>query len=241
MTSTAIMDRDLEAVSAHERGIGVLQEAGQEFRSIREAIDGMAERRAEDVFLISPETGRVLTFAGMRRNARAVSARLRKAGLDRGDKAAFLMDNGVFTAQLFLGTMYAGLVSVPLNVRAGIAQLASTLEHCEAKVVFVEDQYKALAKEALAGAACAPELISADVDSLAEESVTQFEDPPWGPPAGEDPALLMYSSGSVGRPKAAIHTHRSVLAHGRNSILSHRLTPTDRSLSSRDGKSSRCR
>ena len=40
----------------------------------------------------------------------------------------------------------------------------------------------------------------------------------------------MYSSGTTGQPKGAVHTHRSVLAHGRNSILSHQLTAADRSL-----------
>ena len=49
-------------------------------------------------------------------------------------------------------------MSVPLNVRAGVSQLSYTLDHCDAKVVFVEPQYAALLKEVLAGvrrASCA--------------------------------------------------------------------------------------
>ena len=49
-------------------------------------------------------------------------------------------------------------------------------------------------------------------------------------PGAEDAALLMYSSGTTGQPKGAVHTHKSILAHGRNSILSHELTAADRSL-----------
>ena len=64
-------------------------------------------------------------------------------GLERGDKVAFLMDNGLVTAQLFLGTMYGGFVAVPLNVRAGVTQLSYMLDHCDAKLVFAEDQYTA--------------------------------------------------------------------------------------------------
>ena len=73
----------------------------------------------------------------------------REMGLEHGDKIAFLMDNGLFTAQLFLGAMYGGFVSVPLNVRAGVSQLSYMLEHCDAKIVFVASQYASLIKEVM--------------------------------------------------------------------------------------------
>ena len=79
-----------------------------EIGTVRELIDRMASTQGEAAFLISPETGRVLTFAGLQEQSRAISARLRQAGLERGDKVAFLLDNGLFTVQLFLGTMYGG-------------------------------------------------------------------------------------------------------------------------------------
>lgn len=52
-----------------------------ETSSIREAVDLLALRQGEAVFLISPETGRVLTFAGLREQSLAISARLHEAGL----------------------------------------------------------------------------------------------------------------------------------------------------------------
>jgi amino acid adenylation domain-containing protein len=201
-----------------------------EIGSIRAAIDWMAHKQGEAVFLISPETGRALTFADLRKQSLALWARLHGAGLERGDKVALLMDNGLFAVQLFLGTMYAGLVSVPLNVRAGAAQLAAMLDHCDAQAIFVEDQYKAIADEALSGIGRAPRVIAADIDSFADAAACPFAGPAPAAPTGEDPALLMYSSGTVGEPKAAIHSHRTLLAHGRNSILSHELSGADRSL-----------
>ena len=68
-------------------------------------------------------------------------------GLERGDKIAFMMDNGLFTAGLFLGAMYGGFVPVPLNVRAGRSQLAYMLDHSDAKVVFVSDEYHQVIEE----------------------------------------------------------------------------------------------
>jgi amino acid adenylation domain-containing protein len=199
-------------------------------KSVRQVIDRMALTQSDAAFLISPETERLLTFAGLQEQSRAVASRLQEAGLQRGDKVALVMGNGLFTVQLFLGTMYAGLVSVPLDVRAGAAQLAATLEHCDAKLIFAEEQYRAVVEAAVAGMDRATLVITADIDSFANEIVMPLDDPPSTAPKGEDPALLMYTSGSVGRPKAAVHSHRTLLAHGRNCVRSHELSSTDRSL-----------
>ena len=80
-----------------------------------------------------PQTGRALTFRGLREQCLHLCLRFQQMGLEHGDKIALLMDNGLFTAQLFLGAMYGGFVSVPLNVRGGVAQLSYTLDHCDAK------------------------------------------------------------------------------------------------------------
>ena len=73
-------------------------------------------------------------------------------------------------------------------------------------------------------------MITADAAAFATDETAPLDGVPFGPLAAEDVALLMYTSGSVGRPKAAIHSHRTILAHGRNSMGSHRLTSADRSL-----------
>src|ERR1700744_2634623 len=106
---------------------------GNDVRTLRELIDQRAAHAPDRAFLVSPETGRDVTFAGLRAQSRLLDAQLRAGGVRPGDKVAILMDNGVFTAQLFLGVMYGGYVAVPLNVRAGVSQLAYTLAHCEAK------------------------------------------------------------------------------------------------------------
>src|SRR6516165_5936046 len=135
-----------------------------EVMTIRDLIDQMAGTQPDDAFLISPETGRMLTFKGLQEQAHRLHWRFRQMGLEYGDKIALLTDNGLFTAQLFLGAMYGGFVSVPLNVRAGVSQLSYTLDHCDAKVVFVEEKYTGLITEVLAGVRRAVRVIPAEVD-----------------------------------------------------------------------------
>src|SRR5271154_1949717 len=123
---------------------GALMITTDQIKTLRELIDTMAQKQPEATFLISPGTGHTVSFRQLQKQSQIVSSQLSQAGLTHGDKVALLMDNGVFTAQLFLGTMYGGFVSVPLNVRAGVSQLSYTLDHCDAKVVFVSGSYSEL-------------------------------------------------------------------------------------------------
>ena len=203
--------------------------ADNKISTIQELLDWMAQTRPGSAFLISPETGQEVTFQKLQEHARLLSSELLQAGLEPGDKIAFLLDNGLFTAQLFLGVMYGGFVAVPLNVRAGVSQLSYTLDHCDAKVVYVSEDYRTLIQEVMANVQRTVQVISTDVDNFVPDggAPDALELPSPGP---EDPALLMYTSGSTGQPKAAIHSHRTVLSHGRNSISSHQLSSSDRSL-----------
>ena len=198
--------------------------------TIRELIEQRARVAPEASFLINAETGRTLTFRELNQQSILLSNLLREAGLERGDKVAFLMDNGLFTAQLFLGAMYGGFVVVPLNVRAGVSQLSFTLDHCDAQVVYVDQEYRSLIEEVMASIRRTVRVIFADVDSL--QAAPEMPAIPAEPvaPEAEDPALLMYTSGSTGQPRAAIHSHRTILAGARNSIAAHQLSSSDRSL-----------
>jgi acyl-CoA synthetase (AMP-forming)/AMP-acid ligase II len=198
--------------------------------TIREALDAQARARGASVFLVSPETGRALTFLDVERDSVLLGAMLRAAGLTAGDKVALLMDNGLATAELFLGAMYSGFVAVPLNVRAGAASLSYMLEHCDARVIFVSEAYRGLLAEAMESVRREMRVIEADGDGRLPsfEAVTGTEAPFEVGPG--DAAMLIYSSGSTGKPKGAIHTHSSVVAHGQNSIAAHELSETDRSL-----------
>ncbi len=198
--------------------------------TLRELIDHMGASKPNDAFLISAETGRSLTFGDIARLARGLSARLVRLGLTRGDKVALMMNNGLDAATVFLGSMYAGFVIVPINVRAGASQIGYTLEHSDAKIVFVVEEYRSLLDDARAEARRSIEVVRGDLESGLADDTSALDLPPANAVAPEDPAMLMYTSGSTGRPKGAVHTQRAVLAHAHNSILAHKLTEADRSL-----------
>ena len=132
--------------------------------TVRALIDRMAESRPEAVYLLSPETGLDWTYQELRRQSNRLGQKLCELGFGAGDKIAFMMDNGLFTAGLFLGAMYGGFVPVPLNVRAGRSQLAYMLDHSDAKVVFVSDEYHQVIEELRGEVGRDLVVIRADVD-----------------------------------------------------------------------------
>ena len=198
--------------------------------TVRELIDRMAAFQFGRPFLISPETGRSITYDGLQHQLLHIAGYFRELGLSPGDKIALLMDNGLFAIELFLGAMYSGLVCVPLNVRAGLTQLSFMINDCDANVMFVGDKYKELSETALTDVRRPIKVVAADIDACSPVADLSSMLEALTPISPEDPALLIYSSGSTGLPKGAVHTHRSVLAHGRNAAQSHELTAADRSL-----------
>jgi len=200
--------------------------------TIRELIDAWAEAAPEHVFLVAPETGKELTVGELHELVRFVAARLGDLGLEKGDKAAFLLDNGLWTTVLFLGAMYAGRVIVPLNAVAGPDQLAYVLEHSDSKIVFVNDQYAEKFASVIDGASARVQAIAADED--AGPAWPQVANPeridPLPPLVTGDEAVLIYTSGTTGRPKGVLLSHANAIAGGANTAGAHRLSAQDRAL-----------
>ena len=206
--------------------------AGNSPRGIRALIDRNAARWPRRTFLAAPETGRVLTFAGLQRQARLLGAYLASRGLRPGDRVALLAHNSYQSALLFLAIMANGMVSVPLNLLAGAAQLRYVLEHSGAKLAFVARECEAQLAAAMQGGAPALDAIVFDADAASlfvDGGLRAWQTPA---PAEGDAALLMYTSGTTGKPKGVALTHRNIVSGGLYTALAHDLTRDDRVLCS---------
>lgn len=202
-------------------------------RTIRFFVEKWAEESPEKVFLFAPEAGLELTYAGLRDESVRLGKYLMKLGVGKGDKVSFMMGNGYQTAQLFLGTMYAGVVVAPLNLMSQPSQLTYVLDHSDTKVVFhTPDQ-----KERLAAAAKGVDrdILFHEVDLDARSVVPKGENlsgTELPDVEEEDDALLLYTSGTTGVPKGVILSHKNMVAGGEYTAMAHELTSEDRALCS---------
>ena len=200
--------------------------------TLADALAGHLAQQPDRTFLISPETGRKLTYRELDWQARVLARWLRMAGLQPGDKVGLYLHNAYQTALLFLGTMLGGYVIAPLNLLSQRSQLAYVIGNCDGKVLVTSREYEKPLAEALEEVRRPVQVVVIDPDAtdLFLEDKLPSQAPVHVRPS--DPALLMYTSGTTGTPKGALLSHANLVAAGACVSGWHGLTPQDRCLSS---------
>jgi long-chain acyl-CoA synthetase len=140
------------------------------------------------------------------RQSGAVARGLLKRGLQRGDRVAILSANRAEFLFTFLGTMQAGLVSVPVNWKLPAETVAYIVSDCDAKLVIGDDARLALAPDNVPKISFDRDYASfIDGGLEGEGPFTSLKMKP------EESALFLYTSGSTGRPKGVVLSHYSHL------------------------------
>jgi acyl-CoA synthetase (AMP-forming)/AMP-acid ligase II len=161
------------------------------------------------------------TFDGLaRRIAAALAPRVAK-----GDRLGILAGNGVWHAAMLFAAARLGAVLVPLNWRLTAAELAYQLDDCAPSIV-VFDAANAHVARNLGEARPDTEWMPLDETSGSGPTLASLanaalpEDAPVRETGPDDGFLILYTSGTTGRPKGALHTHGSSLAWCRSTIAS---------------------
>lgn len=204
-----------------------------EMQTLRYTIDRRAKESADRIFMIAPEPGLFLSYGQLRRDAERLGRYLLRLGLNKGDKVSFMLGNGYQTAKIFLGAMYAGFVAAPLNLLAQPSQLEYVIGHSDTRLVFVEETHRPALEKAVKDIDREINIISIDIDAASIVAGDADFSPIDLPDVSEaDEALLLYTSGTTGRPKGVVLTHQNLMAGGRFTAMAHALTAADRALCS---------
>jgi len=183
--------------------------------------------------ITDPEATAIETLSGERisygdlvaRTGRMANA-LVSLGVQPGDRVAVQVEKSVEAIILYLATVRAGAVFLPLNTGYTPTEIEYFIGDA-APVVFVCDPAKA---EALAEAAGSARLMTLGADgqgSLSDATEGQPEDFATVPRASDDLAALLYTSGTTGRSKGAMLTHGNLVSNTRALIEAWEYGPTD--------------
>jgi fatty-acyl-CoA synthase len=166
--------------------------------------------------------GKAISYAALAAAVDARAAALAARGVGRGDRVAFLGANHPAQLVLLFACARLGAVQVPLNWRLAPPELRWILEDCGASAVFALTE-----TEALARAAAPPGCAVLDAEEAAPAPAAPSA---LASGAEDDPVLLVYTSGTTGRPKGAVLDQRALLFNALNGIHLQALCAADRVL-----------
>jgi fatty-acyl-CoA synthase len=159
------------------------------------------------------------------RVSRLASA-LRRAGLEKGDRVAFLAPNIPPLLEAHFGVPAAGGVLVALNYRLNAPDIAEILDHSGARFLFVDREFEHLADGAERVRTVRIDDTGAPDDPYEEFLAEGSPEPVQRVLEDEDEAIsINYTSGTTGRPKGAVYHHRGAYLNALGEVIETGLTP----------------
>ncbi len=197
-------------------------------RNLADLLAGTAARHADAPALVHEQ--RTLTWSELDRDASAVAAGLHERGLRPGQRVVLVLPTSVAFAQVYLGVLRAGGVAVPVNPSLTVGELARTVARAEAFAVVAGGTALGAVRQAVSGVADAltdpppelahlavPRLVVAGTSLPGEDALDDLlasaASPPPPPTGGEDPAVMLFTSGASADPRAAVLSHRALVAN----------------------------
>jgi len=193
----------------------------------------LEDAEAKDRFAVVAEREdgavRRVTYAQLGDEVRSVAAGLLALGLGRGDRIGLLMENGIEATVSLLAIAYIGAISVPLFSGFGADAISARLHSCSARGLIATSGFQRrgsfvdVRATVVAARAKLPDLSmvvmkrspedpsSEDVDAAYHrwESLRRpsAEAPPSSRMSPNDPFMVIFTSGTTGKPKGAVHVH----------------------------------
>ncbi|ANW02585.1 class I adenylate-forming enzyme family protein [Bradyrhizobium icense] len=173
-----------------------------------------------------------MTWREVAQQSAQIAAGFQKLGLQRGDRVALLLGNRIEFVLAMLGAAHAGLVTVLLSTRQQKPEIAYVLTDCGAKLLI----HEAMLADRVPDAGEIPDVIhriTVDDDPRLSRFSELADNAPLAAPVEvgeEDTAMILYTSGTTGRPKGAMLAHCTIIHSAMVFVSCLKLTAGDRSI-----------
>ncbi len=163
--------------------------------------------------------GMDISYAELWRRIEHASGALAALDIRRGDRVAIIAYNCPEILVLLLAAARLGAMMVPLNWRLTVAEHRLIVADCTPKLLFAEDEWRAHAEQ-----------LGVPVQALSDlaAAAAPGETPTHGSDA--DDALIVYTSGTTGKPKGAVLTQAGLIWNAYNAIAAHDMGQQDHAL-----------
>ncbi len=194
----------------HHFGNRVIRCFSQRAGSIDELFLRAVERYPEQEAIVGP-SGERITYHALNERVDRIAAAFAARGLVAGDRIALLVSNDPAFVITLLAAARLNAIVAPLNIREQTPELEFALNQCGAKMIV----HEASLAERLPAPAALPQLqlrfaVNGDANGSASFALLEKSDAAKVKPASvneEDVAVILYTSGTTGKPKGATLTH----------------------------------
>jgi malonyl-CoA/methylmalonyl-CoA synthetase len=167
-----------------------------------------------------PDGVRAITFNEIDARANRMAHALAARGLTRGDRLCVHLANRIDFLDLFLACVRLGVIFVPINVLYREREIAHMVSDAEPRFSISSGEHLALFGDRTV----------VDIETIAAEAAGQSSDRVRLTIDGDEPAAIVYTSGTTGRSKGAVLSHNNFAANATSLVSCWRITSDDRYL-----------
>ena len=195
-----------------------------------DAVRKWATLAPDRTVVVDSTTDRRITFEELLGRVIQLSNGFASLGLAKGDRVAVLSTNSIEYFEVYYACAMSGLIAQPINWRLSAEEITRIIEDGEPSVFICQKEFLDLQNEVRATVTSNITYLEygPETDGSYEALVTQAStEDLYSDIGGADPVLILYTGGTTGLSKGALHTHHSLYMGMLNQTVAERIVPND--------------